>query len=251
MTGDRFTQIGLDRLVHLDWLEKVSTIALTGLPAKDIRTILQEDLLPAFRSNRTDVRGSLDKTVTILMKVWVTPPSELDSLRKEGLELLRILPESEHIAVHWGMVAAVYTFWLNVGAQVGRLLKLQGNASATQVQRRLREQYGERETVSRRARYVLRSCLEWGVIKESGRKGIYTAGKTLAVDDFRLIAWLIEAFLNTRATGSAPLKDLINSPGLFPFRIKPLHAEGLVAGSSRLEALRHGLDDDLVILRNF
>jgi hypothetical protein len=188
MTRDRFAQIGLDRLVRLDWLEKVSTIALSGLPAKDIRTILQEDLRPAFRSDRTDVRGSLDKTVTILMKVWVTPPSELDSFCKDGLELLRLLPKSEHIAVHWGMVAAVYTFWLNVGTQVGRLLKLQGTAVATQVQRRLREQYGERETVSRRTRYVLRSYLDWGVLQETGTKGIYTAGPTLAVDDPRLIA---------------------------------------------------------------
>jgi excisionase family DNA binding protein len=47
----------------------------------------------------------------------------------------------------------------------------------------------------------------------------------------------------------APLKDLIDSPSLFPFRIRPIHAENLVAASSRLDLLRHGLDDDLVMLR--
>jgi hypothetical protein len=96
---------------------------------------------------------------------------------------------------------------------------------------------------------VLRSYLDWGVLQETGVKGIYSAGATLAIDDFRLIAWLAEASLHTRANGSAPLKDLIDSPSFFPFRIKPVHAESLVAASSRLDLLRHGLDDDLVMLR--
>ena len=103
--------------------------------------------------------------------------------------------------------------------------------------------------VSRAARRVLRSYLDWGVLQETGAKGIYTAGTTLAVDDFRLIAWLAEASLHARANGSAPLKDLIDSPNFFPFRIKPIHAESLVAVSTRLDILRHGLDDDLVMLR--
>jgi hypothetical protein len=87
------------------------------------------------------------------------------------------------------------------------------------------------------------------VLQQAGTKGIYTFGTTLAVDDPRLIAWLAEASLHTRANGLAPLKDLFDSPNFFPFRIKPIHAESLVAVSPRLEILRHGLDDDLVMLR--
>ncbi|NLX44590.1 MAG: hypothetical protein GXY71_01595 [Treponema sp.] len=48
---------------------------------------------------------------------------------------------------------------------------------------------------------------------------------------------------------SAPGRDLLGSPSFFPFRLKPVHAENLVAASSRLDLLRHGLDDDLVMLR--
>jgi hypothetical protein len=147
------------------------------------------------------------------------------------------------------MVMAVYPFWSGVAVQVGRLLKLQGSAAAAHVQRRVREQYGERETVSRAARRVLRSYLDWGVLQETGTKGIYTAGTALAVDDSRLIAWLAEAALRARANDSAPLRGLIDSPGFFPFCIKMIHAENLVAASSRLDILRHGLDDDLVMLK--
>jgi hypothetical protein len=249
MSRRRLTQIGLDRLIRLAWLEKASSLVLAGNELKQIKTILQDDLAGFFRSTKTDVRGSLDKTLTILMKVWLTAPIELEPLRVEGLELLKHVPLHDHRAVHWGMVMAVYPFWSGVAVQVGRLLKLQDSAASVHIQRRIREQYGERETVSRRTRYVLRSYLDWGVLQETGTKGIYTTGLTLAVDDSRLIAWLAEAYLHARANGSAPLKDLIYSPSFFPFRIKPIHAESLVAASSRLDILRHGLDDDLVILR--
>ena len=249
MTRNRFTQIGLDRHVRLAWLEKVSSLVLAGNDSASIKSILQSDLQGAFRSTNTDVRGSIDKTITILLKIWLTVPSELASLRVDGLELLKRLPQHDHLAIHWGMVMAVYPFWSGVAIQVGRLLRLQGSVAAAQVQRRVREQYGERETVSRRARYALRSYLDWGVLQETDQKGVYSTGTALAVDDSRLIAWLVEASLHARANGTAPVKDLIDGPSLFPFRIKPVHAESLVAASSRLDLLRHGLDDDLVMLR--
>jgi hypothetical protein len=249
MKGSKHEQIGIDRLVHLNWLEKTISLVLAGTKVEDIKPILQEDLKTAFHSPRNDVRGSLDKTITILKKVWLTVPTDIGLLRNEGLELLNTFPRQDHLAIHWGMVMAVYPFWSAVAIQVGRLLKLQGSAASVHIQRRIREKYGERETVSRRVRYVLRSYMDWGVLQETGTKGIYTAGTTLAVDDSRLIAWLAEASLHARANGSAPLKDLINSPNFFPFRIKPINAKSLVSSSSRLDILRSGLDDDFVILR--
>ncbi len=249
MTRNRFAQIGLDRLVRLAWLEKVSSLVLDGNDSASIKRILQSDLQSTFRSTNTNIRGSIDKTITILSKIWPAVPSELASLHVDGLELLRHLPQGDHLAIHWGMVMAVYPFWSGVAIHVGRLLGLQGSVAAAQVQRRVREQYGERETVSRRVRYVLRSYLDWGVLRETGARGVYAAGTTLAVEDSRLIAWLAEASLHARANGSAPLKDLIGSPSFFPFRIKPVRAESLLVGSSRLDLLRHGLDDDLVMLR--
>lgn len=249
MKRNRFGQIGLDRLVRLAWLEKVSYLVLSGKKSNEIKAILHTDLKEAFRSERTDVRGSIDKTITILTKVWLTVPKELECLRIDGLELLKRVPRGDHIAIHWGMLMAVYPFWSGVATQVGRLLRLQGSSGAVHVQRRVREQYGERETVSRRVRYVLRSYLDWGVLQEANEKGAYKAGSSLAVDDPKLIAWLVEASLHARASGSAPLKDLLDSPSLFPFRIKTVHADSLQTLSSKVDIFRHGLNDDLVMLR--
>ncbi len=173
MTGRRFSQIGIDRLVRLEWMEKTATLALAGVAAGEISEALHRDLESSFRSRGRAARGSLDKTITVLTKVWVNPPGELSALRADGLVLLKQAPRSMRLAVHWGMVMAVYPFWSNVAAQVGRLLRLQDSVTARQVQRRMRERYGQRETVSRRARYVLRSFVDWGVIEESPNQGIY------------------------------------------------------------------------------
>jgi len=245
----RLSQIGLDRLIRLNWLEKTTSLILAGNEAANIKAILLDDLRGAFQSNRTDVRGSLDKTITILMRVWLTVPVEIRTFRNDGLALLAHVPQPWHLAIHWGMVTAVYPFWSVVAGQVGRLLRLQGSAVAAHVQRRVSELYGERETVSRRARYILRSYVDWGVIKETGVMGVYTGGAEMPIEDSGLIAWLLEATLYTRVNGPSLLKDLIDAPSLFPFRFKTIRAEDLVASSSRLDTLRHGLDDDLIMLK--
>lgn len=245
----RTDQIGFSQRVRLEWLEKTANLVLAGNDKAAVNDALQELLKDKVSVGGQAERGNREKIITILLKTWLTVPSALEPLRVEGLELLKRVPRLDHLAIHWGMVMAVYPFWSGVAVQVGRLLRLQGSAAAAHVQRRVREQYGERETVSRAARRVLRSYLDWGVLLETGKKGIYTAGRALAVEDSLLIAWLIEASLHARANGSAPLKDLLDSPSFFPFRIKPIHAESLVAASSRLDILRHGLDDDLVTLQ--
>ncbi|MDP3096967.1 MAG: hypothetical protein Q8M86_03390 [Syntrophales bacterium] len=245
----RTDQIGFSQRVRLEWLEQTANLVLAGNDKAAVNDALQELLKDKVSVGGQAERGNREKIITILLKAWLAVPSKLESLRVEGLELLKRLPRRDHLAIHWGMVMAVYPFWSGVAVQVGRLLRLQGSAAAAHVQRRVREQYGERETVSRAARRVLRSYLDWGVLQESGTKGIYTAGTTLAVDDSRLIAWMVEASLRARANGSAPLKDLIDSPNFFPFRIKPIQADNLLKASPNLDVIRHGLDEDLVILK--
>ncbi len=245
----RIDQIGFSQRVRLEWFELTVKLILAGNDKAAVNEALQELLKDKVSVGGQAERGNREKIITILLKTWLTVPSGLESLRVEGLELLKHASRRDHLAIHWGMIMAVYPFWSGVATQTGRLLRLQGSAAAAQVQRRVREQYGERETVSRAARRVLRSYLDWGVLQETGAKGIYSAGATQAVDDFRLVAWLTEASLHARANGSAPLKDLIDGPSLFPFRLKPIYAETLVTASSRLDVLRHGLDDDLVMLR--
>ncbi len=245
----RLSQIGIDRRVRLEWLEKTAYLCLADNDAEVIRVVLKTDLKEHFQTHESVVRGSIDKSITVLLNVWSKPPTDLKPLRNEGFSLLRCLSQVDHIAVHWGMISAAYPFWASVAAQVGRLLRLQGSVAAAHVQRRVREQYGERETVSRRVRYVLRSFVDWGVLKETEARGVYGVGFSLPIDNTRLVAWLVEASLQARAGATAPLKDLITGPVLFPFRLKSISGEVLLANSPQMDLVRHGLDDELVMLR--
>lgn len=78
---------------------------------------------------------------------------------------------------------------------------------------------------------------------------MFIQGRTYFIDDRRLISWLIEASLHARSNGSAAIKDMLDSTSLFPFRLSPMSAAHLIAMSGRLDVLRHGLVQDLIILR--
>lgn len=246
----RANQIGFSQRVRLEWLEQTANLVMAGNDRSVVNDSLQDLLMNKVSIGGTAERGNREKIITILLKIWVNVPTKLEPLRVDGFELLKCLPHTDHIAIHWGMAMAVYPFWAAVASYAGRLLRLQSSVGAAHVQRRMREQYGERDTVSRAARRVLRSFIDWGALKETSTKGVYDQGLCVAISNPKLTVWLIEACLHARPNGSAaPIKDLFNNTSLFPFHFAAVPSESLVVLSPRLELLRHGLDDDLVLLR--
>ena len=246
---NRTNQIGFSQRVRLEWLEHTASLVLAGSDKHSINDSLQELLKDKVSVGGTAKRGNREKIITILMKIWVTVSPVLEPLRIDGLNLLKNPSQSNHIAVHWGMIMAAYPFWGAVAEHVGRLLRLQGSAAAAHVQRRLREQYGERETVSRAARRVLRSFVDWGVLEEGKTKGVYRKGLTRAIDDPMLIAWLVEAALYSYTTRSRHLRDIVQHASLFPFSPAQVSGQKLISLSPRLELFRSGMDDDLIMVR--
>ena len=244
----RNTQIGFSQRIRLEWFEQTTNLILAGNDKTIISDSLQDLLEDKVSIGGESTRSNREKVITILLKTWITVPRELEKLRDEGLEILQRLSRKDRIAVHWGMVLAAYPFWGAVAAHTGRLLRLQGSASAAHVQRRVKEEYGERETAARAARRVLRSFIDWEVLNETHDKGVYKQGKQYSVEEPRLIAWMVEASLRARSNGSAATKDLLDSPSIFPFRLAHISAEQVASLSPRLDILRHGLDDDLVML---
>ncbi len=243
--------IGIDRRIRVEWLQCAADSLIRGHAESEIRDELRAELEGYLSIGKSTVgRGSGEKTITNLIKIWVRVPKELQPLRDAGLEIIAASPKPNHLAVHWGMIMAVYPFWGEIAMHAGRLLRLQGAVSAEQTQRRLRETYGERTTVKDATRRVLRSMHDWAVLQETGTRGIYGAGKMLAVDNPRFVAWLAEAYLHARGKNAVPVNEMIDSPSLFPFQITPVHAEGIVAQSSRLDFIRHGLDANLIMLRH-
>lgn len=240
-------QIGFSQRIQLDWLEHTAALVLAGQTREQIGAALQGFLSDKLSVGGTAERGNREKAITILLRIWVSVPPHLKPFRDDGLQFLQRLPLREHVAVHWGMTMAVYPFFSAVAEVVGRLVRLQGTCAAAHVQRRAREQLGERETVARAARRILRCFVDWGVMQETQKKGIYQAAPVRPVFDKLLAAWLTEATLIISGSDTGALKTLIQAPALFPFRMAPLYAADLDS-YGRLGHFRQSLDEDMVTL---
>jgi hypothetical protein len=245
---DRKQQIGFSQRIRLEWLETVANLVLAGNDEKAIYEALQ-DLLKDKVSIGSNARwGNRGKTISILMKIWVRPPKYLKDFHQDALKLLKYLHSDEHLALHWGMAVAVYPFFGAVALQTGRLLRLQGTVSPAPVLRRLKEQYGERETVLRAARRILRSFIDWGVLRETEKKGVYIRGNVQNISKPELIAWMIEAYLHSQTNGNMELRSIIQSPIFFPFSFKAVQTI-LKTSLPRIELLTHAMDQQLVYLK--
>jgi hypothetical protein len=247
---NRKMQIGFTQRLQLQWLDRTAGLLSAGNACAEIKAALTDILKNQLSINGTAERGSRDKTITILLKTWVTVPRHLRPFRDEGLDHFRRLSTKEHLPVHWGMAMAVYPFFSVVAETVGRLLKLQGTAAAVQVQRRVREQLGERETVSRATRRILRTLIDWEVLTDADDKGVYEPTPRHRIKDARLAAWLIEATLLASGSSSVPIDVILQSPALFPFELSRLTAKDFEA-TNRLEMFRQGGDvETLAVARN-
>ena len=215
----RKTQIGFSQRIRLEWFEQTTDLILAGNDKTTIKKTLQALLQDSISVGGSSVRCNREKVITILLKTWLTIPHELKHLREDGLNLLQGLARKDSIVVHWGMVLAAYPFWGAVATHTGRLLRLQGTAAAAHVQRRVKEEYGERETASRAARRVLRSFIDWGVLEETHAKGVYELGRFFSIKEPRVIAWMVEASLHSRFDRAAAIGDLLDSPSIFPISL--------------------------------
>ncbi|MBI5446561.1 MAG: hypothetical protein HY900_35760 [Deltaproteobacteria bacterium] len=238
----------MSQRVRLEWFEHTAQLVLAGLVRAEIEAELKTLLKDKLSIGGTAVRGNREKVITILLRTWVDVDEDLEPLHLDGLQLLRDLPLPDRLVVHWGMAMAAYPFWGQVAETVGRLLHLQGNVGAAEVQRRMRELRGERETVARAARRVLRAFNDWGVLVDSARKGTYRASSQVEVEQPGLAAFLAEAWLRGSGAKAAPVNSLLGSPSLFPFSLEPT-ALAALARHPRLEVYRHGGDEQVFGLR--
>ncbi len=245
--NDSKMSVGLSHRIRLEWLERTATLAREGNDRAAVHETLEELLADELSVGSNTRRNSRAKTIIILLKIWLDGPPQVAPLRQTGQELLESVPAPDRLTVHWGMTLAVYPFWGAVAACVGRLLRLQGAASAGQVQRRMREMYGDRDTVSHATNRVLRSYVDWGVLAVAKSRGVYEPNTSLEVASPKLSAWLAEALLTGHVDPATPM-HLLNHPSLFSFNIAPVDGRELVAHSTRLKLLQ-GIDDDLVMLR--
>ena len=241
----RTIQIGFSQRIQLDWLERTAQLFLAGNNKEQI-----EDILKDFLSDRLSVggsakRGTREKAITILTKIWVTVPKRLEAFRDDGLKLIQKLPKDEHLPVHWGMSMAVYPFFGIVAESIGRLFKLQSSVAASQIQRRIKEKLGERETVARATRRIIRCFVDWKVLHDTNKKGVYRVETIKTLRDKNLKNWLVEAVLISNGSDTLSLNGILKRPVFFPFKADQITSRE-IESNNRLSIFRHGLDEDMI-----
>jgi len=249
MVPDRFNKIGIQRELHIKWFDQAARFHTMGFTKSSARQEIYTylDNAPEF-----DTPPSLQTKTYIanaLIKSWIAPDQDLVDLRSSALRLLQ-MDSGFRFPVHWCLLGAAYPFWFAVAAVIGRLLNLQDQVTQLQVVSRLKEKYGDRQTVSRRARYVIRSFVAWGALKDSEVKGCYEKNASLGgVVDSDMAILMIESVLHATPEAKGMLGLLLNNPALFPFQLPVMTGDFVSQRSSRIDVVRYGLDDELLKLK--
>lgn len=248
--GKRHEKIGIKQVIRLEWMDHVLNMLLAGMEPEAIRTELKDYLADKKQSGGTGERGEKTYLMAIgPLSSWFDPEPELVDFRDHALMLASKIQQRHWLPLHWAILSAAYPFWFNVATQTGRLLNLQEQVTQRQIFNRLKEQYGDRETVSRNARYAIRSFVAWGILKDTRSKGSYEKSDTLLIQDKDLVILLLEAALHATPEGKGAWSLLINSPSFFPFHLPMLTGDFIAKSASGIDVIRHGLDYELLKLR--
>ena len=231
-------------------MDRTVQMMLAGMSEKEIRSELDNYLATQKQSGGIGERGKKTYGMAIgILASWFSPKKELRSFRDDLLEIAKkSLPEN-WMPLHWGIISASYPFWYHVAKNVGRLLNLQAQITQIQIFNRLKEIYGDRETVARNARYTVRSFVAWNVLLDSGTRGCYERRASVIIADHNLAVLMLEASLLANPEGKAAIDFLLNDPAFFPFQLPVMTGDFISRHSDRIEVFRYGLDRELLKLR--
>jgi len=237
------TDIGFGKKIRATWLNSALELAAAGKTFEQTKELLAKEIA-------ADNPGpeAIRKIQAAIKRVWFAPPAYCQSLRDDALRLFRQnQSHNSRLLLNWGVAIAAYPFVGSVAETLGRLLKLQGEAKRADVDRRVREQQGDRDFVSRIARYNVSSFLDWGVIAEAEKNGVYVVGRRIRPHNAEQLAWLTEAVLISCGKTQLALSAISHHPILFPFCLDSLNTSGL-RSNSRLNIVRQNLHSETVFL---
>lgn len=249
--GKRHNTIGIKQAIRYEWMQKAVNLLLSGLSQKEIRTELHEYLGNRFGSGILGARSNEASSfaVTILMKTWITPDPILLPLHDALIDVIHQGGNVEK-AAHWVMICASYPFWFNVARQTGRILALQDQVTMKQITSRMKEQYGDRQTVSRNVQFVVRSFAYWGVLDDTDAKGCYKKSAIESISDLNFTILMFEGALQALPEGKETLDLLLNNPAFFPYNLPLITGDFISQHNHRIDVVRYGLEDELLMLKN-
>jgi hypothetical protein len=208
-------RIGFDRTIAAEWLDAAVARVINGESPEATRKFLWdflEDVEPGTTNN-----SSRGKTLTVLTRIWVSVPKQAEPLKRAALQCVTAASGEKRIGIHWAMVAGTHPFFFDVATQVGKLMKLHGQANRSQIKRRMAETWGDRSTLERTIQHVLRSMAQWGLLPTGEQGSLIGPAQCISIND-GVGQLLLHSVLLGNGKG-LPFSYLIDHPALFPFAV--------------------------------
>ncbi len=243
MTEASRKHIGLDRKIELAWLDAVAAQAAAGAPPEEARAYAWR-LLEGVLAGDT-AHGARGKTITVLCRIWLAVPKQARELRDNALLLLPEAPASDRLAIHWAMMMAVYPFFLDISTNAGNLIAMNGDVTLSQTVRRMLIAWGDRSTLPRATQRILRSMVQWGVLRDDKIRGRYMPALTRKTLGDGAAELLLSGLLTGMGCGVSTQR-LLSHPALFPFDLGLSSSQ--LGRSRRLKFHRQGDLTDIVEL---
>lgn len=235
--------IGFDRDIKLEWLDAVATQVAAGHTTSEVRSSIHSMLGGILARGKPG--AAMTKTTTVLLHIWSQVPDNAVGLRDRIAPVISDLSPQERLAAHWSMCIASYPFFLDVAANAGRLMSLQGEVSLATLRRRLAERWGDRSLMPQATRKVIRSMVSWGILRDI-KPGLYAHREGLLQVGTRASTFLVEALLVGSGQRSMPLMDIERHPTLFPFRTAA--SLSVLRAAKQFSVHRQGVDMEIVEL---
>ena len=246
----RHTKLGIKQTIQKHWMDYTIQLMLSGLSEFEIRSELDSFLSSQKQSGGVGERGKKTYGMAIsILASWFSPENDLVIFRDQALKLLKKASPEMWLPYHFAIISASYPFWFNVAKQTGKLLNLQEHVTQKQVFSRLKEQYGDRETVARNARYTIRSFIAWGILCETDIKGCYTKNTKIIVNDIDSTILLFTAALHANSEGKGTIDFIINNPAFFAFSLPVITSDYIAQESSCIEVIHSGFNEELLKLK--
>lgn len=239
--------VGFDRKIEREWLDFAAAQAIAGLSTAEMRSRIWEFLEGRVSAGSSGWNSDRGKVITVLMRIWGPSDERYEGLRSRAVEAINGAPPHLRITVHWALCLGSYPFFENVVRVTGQLLALHGEVQLAEVRRRLIEGWGDRAVVRRGAQRILRSMIEWGVLRDAEERGNYAQGsriENLRAAQNRL---LVEGLLLSARGDALPAARLRSNPSLFPFSVEIEHLE-LARNEGPLRLEREAVDSEYLRL---
>jgi hypothetical protein len=239
--------VGFDRKIEKEWLDFAAAQAVAGCSAGEMRGRLWEFLDGRVSAGSSGWNSDRGKVITVLARIWGPGSGRYEELRSRAVEAVAGAPPEQRLAIHWALCLGGYPFFENVARVTGQLLAFHDEARLAEVQRRLVEGWGERAVVRRGAQRVVRSIIDWGVLRDGGRRGSYARTAKTECSLPTACRLLVEGLLLARPEEALPAATLRSHPSLFPFRVE-VGDLGLLRGDGPVRLEREALGAEYVRL---